>query len=67
MAVKLEKAWPGLREADDANQVAGQDQAGIRYIDLGTDFSKKAHDLHWAELEAANAEVIRKLKPLLVK
>jgi len=67
MAIKLENDWPGLRGADDEAQVAGQDQAGIEYVDLGTGFSKQAHDLHWAELEAANAAVIGKLKPLLVK
>ena len=67
MAVKLEQNWPAMRNADDASQVAGQDDAGIQYVDLGTAFSKRAHDMHWAELEAANAEIIRKLKPLLVK
>ena len=67
MATKLENDWPRLRNADDENQVAGQDAAGIQYVDLGLEFADQAHDLHWAELEAANADIIRKLKPLLVK
>ncbi len=67
MAVKLEADWPSLRAATDTEQVAGQDAAGIRYVDLGAGFAQQAHDLHWAELEAANAAVIRKLKPLLVE
>ena len=67
MTVWLEATWPTWREGEDANQIAAQEAAGIRYVDMGSDFAAKAHDLHWQELMKANPEIIGKLRPLLVK
>lgn len=67
MSVWLEGEWPKWRAAENTNQVSGQDKAGIKYVDFGAEFSKKAHDLYWQQLMKVNPEVIGKLRPLLVK
>ena len=65
--VWLEKVWPEWRDKQDSKEKAGQDKAGIKYVGLGADFAKKAHDIYWAELRKADAAFVDKIKPLLIK
>lgn len=67
MAIWLEGEWPAWRDAESAKQEAAQNEAGIDYVDLGPEFARKAHDLHWDTLMKANPGVIGKLRGLLVK
>ncbi|MFQ5856983.1 MAG: ABC transporter substrate-binding protein [Anaerolineae bacterium] len=67
MAIWLEAEWPAWRAAENDTQLAGQEKAGIKYVDLGPNFPKTAHGLHWDALMKANPEVIGKLRTLLVK
>lgn len=65
MAMWLEKEWPKWRAAEQADQEAIQNKAGIKYVDMGGEFAGAAEDLYWAELKKANPEFIGKIKPLL--
>ena len=65
MAGWLESEWPKWRAAEHTNQMAIQDRAGIKYVDLGADFANRAENLYWAELEKANPAFVTKIRPLL--
>ncbi len=67
MAVKNESQWPKKRAAEEAKQRAVLKKAGIKYVDLGPDFAKKAEDLYWADLTKRNPDFINKIRPLLTK
>lgn len=67
MALWLEKQWPKWRAGEDQRQIAIQNKAGIKYVDLGPGFAKKARDLYWAALEKADPKFVNKIKPLLMK
>lgn len=67
MAVWLEAEFPAWRTAENKKQLALQNKSGIKYVDLGPGFPKRAHDLHWAVLTKANPTLIGKLRKLLVK
>ena len=66
-AIWLEGQWPSWRAAEAINQTKPQDDAGIKYVDMGASFSKKAEALYWAELSKANPAFIKKIRPLLSK
>lgn len=65
--VWLENVFPKWRQEQSAKELAAQNKAGIKYVDLGPAFNKKATDLYWAVLRKANAPFIDKIKPLLLK
>ena len=67
MAVWVEKEWPKWRAGVDQEQEAILAKAGVKYVDLGPAFAKKASDLYWAALERANPEFVKKIRPLLSK
>jgi TRAP-type C4-dicarboxylate transport system substrate-binding protein len=67
MAKWVEKVWPKWRAAVDKQQKAILKKAGIKYVDLGPGFAKKAEDLYWADLTKRNPEFIKKIRPLLTK
>jgi TRAP-type C4-dicarboxylate transport system substrate-binding protein len=67
MAIWVEKVFPKWRAAEDKKQLAVQNKAGIKYVDLGPGFAKRANDLYWADLKKANPEVVGKLEKLLRK
>ena len=62
-----ETQWPKWREAEDGEQRAVQDKAGIKYVDLGPGFAQKAEDLYWETLSKGNPEFVRAVRPLLSK
>ena len=43
-AIWLEGQWPSWRAAE-AKQTKPQDDAGIKYVDMGASLSKKAEDV----------------------
>jgi len=65
MAVWVEKEWPSWRAAETKNQMAVLKQAGVKYVDLGPEFSRRAEEMYWAQLEKANPTFVRAIKPLL--
>ena len=50
---------------EDAKQQKIQDDAGIKYVDLGPAFAQKAEDLYWEVLAKGDPEFVRKVRPLL--
>lgn len=66
-AIWLEGEWPKWREAANSKEQAGQDKAGIKYVDMGKAFADKAIELYWADLRQANPGFIDKIRPLLTK
>jgi len=66
-AIWLESEWPSWRSTEAAKQTKPQDDAGIKYVDMGASFPKKAEDMYWAELLKADSAFINKIRPLLSK
>ena len=66
-AVWLEDQWPKWRTNEDAMQTKPQDDAGIKYVDMGPGFAKKAEELYWTQLLDAAPAFINKIRPLLSK
>jgi TRAP-type C4-dicarboxylate transport system substrate-binding protein len=67
MAKWVEGVWPKWRAAIQKKQEADLRKAGIKYVDMGKAFAKKAEDLYWADLEKLNPTFVKKIKPLLTK
>ncbi len=67
MAIWAEKQWPAWLAAQDKKEIAAQTKAGIKYVDMGPAFPKKAEDRYWAVIEKANPEFIKKIRPLITK
>lgn len=63
----LEKVWPEWRKQQSAKEIAAQTKSGIKYVDMGKGFAKKAEDLYWADMEKADPQFAAKIKPLLTK
>ncbi|OGA53934.1 MAG: hypothetical protein A3G25_05180 [Betaproteobacteria bacterium RIFCSPLOWO2_12_FULL_63_13] len=67
MALEWEKVWPAWRDSYTAKEIKKQDDAGVKAVNLGPEFRKRAHDLYWDALEKASPDNVRKLKKLLLK
>lgn len=67
MAVWMETEWPKWREETAANEEKIQKEAGVRVVDLGSDFRKRAHDIAWDALEAEDPRHIPTLRKLMRK
>lgn len=65
VAMWAENQWPKWREAENGAQLAVQDKAGIKYVDLGAGFAQKAEDLYWEMLAKGNPGFVGKVRPLL--
>jgi len=61
----VEGEWPKWRVAESGKQQAVQDQAGIKYVDLGPAFASQAEELYWELLGKGNPEFVNKVRPLL--
>ena len=64
-AVWAEGEWPKWRGAEDGTQQAAQDQAGIKYVDLGAGFARRAEELYWEVMDKGDPEFVKKVRPLL--
>lgn len=67
MAEQHEAAWASFREKQNAREIAAQKKAGIKYVDLGPGFRKRAHDAAWGEYERIDPDFTKKIRPLLTK
>ena len=65
VATWAEGEWPKWRAAENANQQKVQDDAGIKYVDLGPGFAQKAEELYWEVMAKGDPEFVRKVRPLL--
>jgi TRAP-type C4-dicarboxylate transport system substrate-binding protein len=65
MAEWVEGEWPKWRAEESGRQQAAQDQAGIRYVDLGAGFAQKAEELYWEVLAKGDPGFVKKVRPLL--
>ena len=63
----VEGQWPKWRAGEDAKQAAQQKKAGIKYVNLGAAFAKKAEDIYWQDLAKGNPDFVEKIRPLLSK
>lgn len=63
----FESEWPKLRAEGNKKQDAALRKAGVKYVDMGPAFARKAFDLNWTEIEKVNPEFVKKIKPLLTK
>lgn len=66
MAIWVEGVWPAWRDAETKKQIAAQTKAGIKYVNMGPNFPKKAEDIYWALQEKNNPEFVNKIRPLLL-
>jgi TRAP-type C4-dicarboxylate transport system substrate-binding protein len=67
MALWVEAEWPKWRAETEKEQQEILDKAGVKYVDLGPDFPKKAADLYWAAIAKANPDFVKKMRPLMEK
>lgn len=67
MAAWSEEVWPEWKAEKDEEVEAQLEEAGIEYIDLGSEFPETAHKLYWDALMEASPENVGKLKELLTK
>jgi len=65
--VWLEGQWPKWRDAENKKQIAAQDKAGIKYVDLGQGFREAAEKDYWTLMMKANADFVSKMRPLITK
>src|SRR5919108_3086874 len=65
VAMWAEKEWPRWREAENGKQQKVQDEAGIKYVDLGPGFARKAEELYWEVLAKGDPDFVKKVRPLL--
>lgn len=65
VAMWTEQQAPKWRAEENAKQQKIQDDAGIKYVDLGPAFAQKAEDLYWEVLTKGDPEFVKKVRPLL--
>ena len=65
MAIRVEGEWPKWRAEEDAHQLAAQQKAGIKAVDMGPDFALKAEEIYWQDLAKGDPEFVKKIRPLL--
>lgn len=65
MAIRVEGEWPQWRAEEDAHQLALQDKAGIKAVDMGPDFALRAEEIYWQDLAKGDPEFVKKVRPLL--
>lgn len=66
-ALWMEKVWPDWRAAQNQKEEAALQKAGVKYVDLGPNFTKKAYDLQWADLRKFNPAWVDRIRPLITK
>ena len=64
-AIWAEHEWPKWRAAEDAHQMATQQKAGIKAVDLGPRFAEQAEEAYWADLAKGDPEFVKKVRPLM--
>jgi TRAP-type C4-dicarboxylate transport system substrate-binding protein len=67
MSVWLEGEWPKWREEYNKADADVQEKAGIKVVDMGPGFRKRAHDIYWEALAKLSPQHIPELRKLLTK
>lgn len=67
MGLWLDQEWPKWRADQDAAEDKIQKDAGVRYVDLGAWFPKRAQDAYWDDLAKKSPQHIGHLRPLMTK
>ncbi len=67
MAKWLEDVYPSWRDKENKRQLKLQEDAGIKYVDLGSKFKARAHELRWQSMAKGDAAFVNKIRPLLTK
>ncbi len=67
MARWLDEEWPKWRGAKDAAEEKVQADAGVKYIDLGPAFPKRADDAYWDDLIKKSPQHMTELRRLVSK
>jgi TRAP-type transport system periplasmic protein len=65
MSIRVEGEWPKWRAEEDAHQLAVQEKAGIKAVDMGADFALRAEEIYWQDLAKGDPEFVKKIRPLL--
>jgi TRAP-type transport system periplasmic protein len=65
MSIRVEGEWPKWRAEEDAHQLAVQENAGVKAVDMGADFALKAEEIYWQDLAKGDPEFVSKIRPLL--
>ncbi len=65
MAVWLDDEWIKWRDERNAEENRIQSEAGVKYVDMGPAFSKRANDARWSELEQRSPAHVAHLRKLL--
>ncbi len=65
MALWLDEEWPKWRAAEDAIELKNQADAGVKYVDLGPSFSRRAHEAYWSDLEKRSPQHIPQLRKMV--
>ena len=66
-ATSFEVAWPSKVQAQDEKEAARQKKNGVKYVDMGSDFSATATRYYWEEMTSYNPSWIGKIKPLVTQ
>ena len=66
-AESWEKAWPSKVQAQDKTEAARQKKNGVKYVDMGSNFSATATKFYWEEMTSYNPAWIGKIKPLITQ
>lgn len=66
-AVWLETNFPKWQAEISARDAARQAASGIKVVDFGPEWAKRANDAYYADVEKASPENMRKLRPLISK
>ena len=67
MAVWLEDEWPKWRAEIDAKEADVQEKGGVKVVDMGPAFRKRAHDIYWEALAKLSPQHVPELRKLLTK
>lgn len=67
MSIWLEGEWPKWRAEINAKEADIQDKGGVKVVDMGPEFRKRAHDIYWEALAKLSPTHIPELRKLLTK
>lgn len=67
MAVWLDDEWVKWRTERDAEEDKALESGGVKVVDMGPSFSKRAHEIRWAVLEKNSPQHIPHLRKLMTQ
>lgn len=67
MSIWLEGEWPKWRAEINAAEADVQTKGGVKAVDMGPGFRKRAHDIYWDALTKLSPQHMPELRKLLTK